>query len=274
MIDAAERAWIHERATILEQIPSYVEAVTGLEPVLFEEHLLFRAARHVVIVGFPLEEDYDEGRLDQVVRRAVQTFDAESLSLLAPTAPPCLVDAAREPPDRYFRLDLAGLEIPQKVRHMLHRASQELEVRRGERFGRDHKKLVRGFRRTHSLDDGSDLIFERLPDYAVGETVRIYEARDAKGRLVAFDLAELAARDKAFYAFNFRSTKHEVPGASDLLLHAMIADATEEGRRWIGLGLGISEGVTFFKTKWGGSPYLDHVGCHLADASSLTRGGA
>lgn len=271
MITADERTWIHERAIVLEQIPSYVEAVTGGEPCLFEEHLVFRMGEHLVVVGFPLEGAFDEARLDALVRCAARHFEPSGISLLAPVVPPCMVSGTQEEPDRYYRMAVQELAIPQKVRHMLHRAAQELEVTRGDRFRREHKKLVKGFRRTHALDDGTDLIFERLPDYAAGDTVRIYEARDKRGHLVAFDLAELAAKETAFYAFNFRSAKHAVPGASDLLLYALIEDAVEAGRAYVGLGLGTTEGVAFFKTKWGGVPHMDHVGSILPDASPLCR---
>lgn len=269
MISDEDRAWIHARASVLEQIPAYVEAVTGAEPHRLGQHVVFTLETHLVVVGFPLEGAFDATRLDRLVRDAVRRFEAASVSLLAPVVPPCMAGASQEAPDCYYRLGLEGLRIPQKVRHMLHRAAQELEIVRGDRFGREHKRLVKGFRRTHALDDGSDLIFERLPVYAAGETVRLLEARDRKGRLVAFDLAELAARDYAFYAFNFRSTRHDVPGASDLLLHALVEDARAAGCSYVGLGLGTSEGVAFFKRKWGGVPHLDHVGSTLVDARGL-----
>ena len=31
------------------------------------------------------------------------------------------------------------------------------------------------------------------------------------------------------------------------------------GKKYINLGLGINPGVTFFKTKWGGVPFLPHI---------------
>lgn len=190
MITAAERAWMNSRAYVLEQVPAYVEAVTGAEPHLYEGHLVLTSGSHLVVVGFPLEGDFDAARLDALVRKAARRFGAGSLSLLAPAIPACMAGAARE-------------------------------------------------------------------------------ARDRKGRLAAFDLAELAARDYVFYAFNFRSRTRAVPGASDLLLHALIEDAIRAGRAYAGLGLGTTAGVTYFKTKWGGTPHLDHVGCTLADATAL-----
>ena len=52
-----------------------------------------------------------------------------------------------------------------------------------------------------------------------------------------------------------------MPGASDLLLTHVIKQAKREGKQHLNLGLGINPGVTFFKTKWGGVPFLSHISC-------------
>ena len=113
----------------------------------------------------------------------------------------------------------------------------------------------------HHLDDATQSIFKGIPDYAKLSTARIFEARDGRGKLVAFDLAEFGPTDYAFYMFNICSKKHYVPGASDLLLAQVIDRAGRGGKRYVNLGLGINPGVTFFKTKWGGVPFLRHVSC-------------
>ena len=41
----------------------------------------------------------------------------------------------------------------------------------------------------------------------------------------------------------------------------VIDEAHRAGKRYLNLGLGINSGVTFFKTKWGGVPFLRHVAC-------------
>jgi len=61
--------------------------------------------------------------------------------------------------------------------------------------------------------------------------------------------------------FNFTSDARYVPGVSDLLLFEVIQQAKKEGKKYINLGLGINPGVTFFKKKWGGIPFLPHAFC-------------
>ena len=60
-----------------------------------------------------------------------------------------------------------------------------------------------------------------------------------------------------------RSSKRAAPGASDLLLHRIAEDARAEGKRFLNLGLGVNDGVRFFKEKWGGVPFARHVGAVL-----------
>jgi hypothetical protein len=37
--------------------------------------------------------------------------------------------------------------------------------------------------------------------------------------------------------------------------------AIAEGKKYINLGLGINQGVSFFKEKWGGAVFLPHAFC-------------
>jgi hypothetical protein len=61
-----------------------------------------------------------------------------------------------------------------------------------------------------------------------------------------------------------------VPGASDLLLSKIIEQAIVEEKRYLNLGLGINAGVTFFKTKWGGVPFLPHYTCRQERARTTS----
>ena len=47
-------------------------------------------------------------------------------------------------------------------------------------------------------------------------------------------------------------------GTGDALLHALAAGAAERGQRSLNLGLGIDEGIAFFKKKWGARVLMPH----------------
>jgi hypothetical protein len=160
----------------------------------------------------------------------------------------------------FYRLDLSTLRIPKKTRNMLKRARREVSVSIGE-FGREHKRLIKDFTKTHTLDQDMRFIFRHVGKYAESRQAVVFNARLPQGDLVAFDIADFGADEYAFYMFNFRSSNHPVPGASDLLLAYIAVKAKTEGKHYLNMGLGIDEGITFFKKKWGATRFQNHVAC-------------
>jgi len=260
MISNTERATILEHAYLPEHLPHYVTAISGTEPFLIDDFVVHLSGTQLVFVGYPLRGDFDDEKMLTALEDAKARFEPATVSIIAPTLLPAIQNCSPSPTDSYYRLDLSRLRIPKKTRNMLTRARREASVSIGE-YRREHKKLVKDFIRSRQLDDGSRFIFQRLQEYAQCEGALVFEARNPRGNLVAFDIADFAAREYAFYMFNFRSEKHAVPGASDLLLFHVIKRAQAEGKRYLNLGLGIGAGIAFFKKKWGGIPFLDYVSC-------------
>jgi hypothetical protein len=267
MLSEAELSFVHEHACVPEHLPAFVGAVAGAEPVLDRGYLAYEGGGRLVFVGYPLGRDFDGAEMNEALEAAVRRSGARIVSVAAPVVPASMADRARGPVDRYYRLDLTGFAPPPKIRNMVARAGRELRVTRGQRFGPEHEGLVEEFLESHDPDETTRFIFSRVSDYLRSGAARLYEARDGEGRLVATDVADFSAKAYAFYMFNFRAQARGVPGASDLLLARLVEEATAEGKRYFGLGLGIDAGVTFFKTKWGGVPYLPHHACLSEDAS-------
>jgi hypothetical protein len=145
---------------------------------------------------------------------------------------------------------------------MLSRAGRELSVEKNKDFDEEHRKIVDDFLKTHPVDEATRFIFERIGEYLSSSTTAwAFDARNNRGELVAFDVAEFKPRDYTIYMFNFSSDALYVPGASDLLLSAVIKQAKTDRKKYINLGLGINPGVTFFKKKWGGTPFLPYTFC-------------
>jgi hypothetical protein len=193
---------------------------------------------------------------------AVKRLKPESISLIAPSIPSSLNDCIHAPSDQYYRLDLSALSISQKLRNMLSRAGRELSVEKCRNFGKEHKKLIEAFLKTHPVDEATRFVVEKIGDYlSSSTTVWVFDARDNNGELVAFDVAEFKPKNYAIYMFNFSSETFYVPGASDLLLSEVVKQAKTERKKYINLGLGINPGVTFFKKKWGGVVFLPYASC-------------
>ena len=262
MISRTEREYIEEYAYLPEHIPQYVIAIAQTEPFLFGDFLTYAKKDRLIFVGYPLKETFEEKQMRSALEEGIKRFKPESVSLIAPSIPPYINDCIHPPSDHYYRLDLSALSISQKLRNMLSRAGRELSVERSRDFSKEHQKLIKDFLKSHPVDDATRSIFKKIGEYLSSSTTAwVFDARNKKGELVAFDIAEYKPRDYAIYMFNFSSETQYVPGTSDLLLLEVIKQAKTEKKKYINLGLGINPGVTFFKKKWGGVIFLPHTFC-------------
>lgn len=283
MINADERRYIAGRAYVPEHLPAYVTAMTGCQPHLTGDYVFYTCEDRLIFVGYPLGGQYDEAKwlaaLEAASVRSRTAGGTRLTSIIAPALPAALKASFTAPPDMYYRLDLDSLRPSKKVRNLLHRAERDLSVAAAAATGREHRKLVDEFLAVMPLQEDARFIFERLDRYAgsgLTRTLRthlglrqdrgpgaplVLEARNAAGQLVAFDIAAFSAGEVAFYLFNFRSRNLYVPGASDLLLAQLIAEAQARSLRYVNLGLGINQGVRHFKEKWGATPFLPHHSC-------------
>ena len=138
---------------------------------------------------------------------------------------------------------------------MIRRASEAVKITRERTIGPEHLGLIRAFYGSRQIDQGTQTIFQQIPFYLeASATALVFSARDREERLLAFDIADFWANHYAFYMFNFRSPLHPFPGASDLLLQEIIAEAKSQGKTRINLGLGDQCGGDFFQNQMGGSP--------------------
>jgi hypothetical protein len=262
MITGAQQDYIEDHAYVPEHIPHYVIAISQTEPFLFGDYLAYARKDRLIFVGYSLRELFDEKRMRNALEEAIKRFKPESVSLIAPSIPSSINDCIHPPSDHYYRLDLSALSISQKLRNMLSRAGRELSVKKSRDFGKEHQKLIETFLKTHPVDEATRFIFERIGDYlSSSTTVWVFDARNNKGELVAFDVAEFNPRNYTIYMFNFSSDTLYVPGASDFLLSEVIQQAKTEKKKYINLGLGINSGVTFFKKKWGGVVFISYALC-------------
>ncbi|MBM4274862.1 MAG: hypothetical protein FJ134_10460 [Deltaproteobacteria bacterium] len=264
MLEPEERDYVYRRACIPEQVPGYVAAVSGAEPFLRDDYLCYLAGEMLIFVGYPLEGPVAAEKLREHLQAAKERFKATGLTLIAPQAPPGFRPLGSTGPDHYFRLDLEKPALQGKLLYTLNRAARELRVEEGGELREEHISCVAEFLDSRKIGKDTRMIFSRIPEYiAAVSTSRVFTARDGAGRLSAFTVAEFGSRDYAFYMFNFRSPGNQVPGVSDLLLNELVAKARALGKHYVNLGLGINEGVAFFKRKWGAYPFLPYVECQL-----------
>ncbi|NWF93058.1 MAG: hypothetical protein HXY46_09075 [Syntrophaceae bacterium] len=262
MIKQIEMERIEQSAYLPEHIPQYVTAISRAEPFISGNFLTYVKKDHLIFIGYPLQEPFDEKRMKNELEDSISRFRPKTVSLTAPSIPFSHTDCIQFSSDYYYRLDLSTLSIPQKTRNMIKRAGRELSIEKSRSFDEEHRNMVENFMKLHPVDEGTQFIFRRIGEYLASSVdAWIFNARNSKGDLVAFDIAEFKPRDYGLYMFNFTSEPIYVPGASDLLLSEMIQEAKTKRKRYLNLGLGINSGITFFKKKWGGVPFLRYAYC-------------
>lgn len=257
MITESEARFVFDYACVPEHVSAYVTSVSGAEPFFSSGYLYYVKEDHLTFVGYPLGETPDTHRLQGAMDRAILGRKPAQVAVIADRTPSLSMRALRHEEDDYFRIALSDWKMPQKVRNMLHRAVHEVVVVEEKCLGEEHRALIASFLEEHRMSGPMRFLFEKIPDYVSSSpTAEVFSARDRDRRLVAFDVAELGARDYVFYMFNFRNPETHVPGVSDLLFHEIMKRASALGKRHINLGLGVNRGIRFFKEKWGGRPFL------------------
>jgi hypothetical protein len=255
MLNDQERSWVYDHAYLPEHLPDYVGAVSGAEPFLHHDYLCFLAQKHLIFNGYPLVPDADPAA--RIYDFICQRFQPTTVAIVASPIWLPAEQYEHQTADSYYRLDLPLTSIDAAVAYMVRRAQRELQVSRG-RFGKEHKKIIKAFVAEHRFNRRQKYLFKHIPQYLKSsDSAVLLEARK-QNKLVAFNIVDLGAVDYAFYLFSFRSGKIKVPGASDLLFHAMVNLARTEGKKAVNLGLGVNTGIRRFKEKWGGEPFLNY----------------
>ena len=267
-------------ALVPEQIPAYVRAVAGSELRFCKGFAVYLSNGSAVLAGYPVATGANlplltQGTLppDPALEGAIAEISRwpglAHIHVLAPARPeaaPVQHHEYTETRDSYLALDLpcfaAGENYsgvgPQKLRNMLRRASRDCAVG-VEPWGHEMQALVKDCVASRAFEAGTRHIFGRLARYATTGGVKIFTARSRHDKsLQGFCLGDFTPLATAFYMFAFRKPD-ATPGTADLLLHALLEEASTQGYERVNLGLSMNRGVGFFKEKWGARPFLPLV---------------
>ncbi len=263
MITPEEEGYILERAYVPEHIINLMVPISKGEPFLKEDHLGFVKDNWLIFVGYPLDKNVSQVRSERILKQAVDTFRPEYLWFIGPEILPSLLDSCRErETDQYYTLDIEQTKLKPSLQRVTDKASKELTVERSRSFSREHEALIAELLKREELPPRVKELYRAMPDYiARSSSACTLNARDKKGKLCAFFVVELGAKNFSTYVLGCHSKRHYVPHASDLLFLEMIKLTREHGKKIINLGLGVNEGIRRFKEKWGGVPFLTYEFC-------------
>jgi hypothetical protein len=263
MITPEEEAYVLERAYVPEHIVNLMAPISKGEPFFKEDHLGFVRDNWLILVGYPLDGNFSNERCERILKQTVETFRPEYLWFMGPEIPASLLDFCKErETDRYYKLDLEQTKLKPSLQRIADKASKELAVERAHSISKEHEALIGELLKREKLPPRIKELYRAMPDYvAHSSTASVLNARDKNGKLCAFYVVELGAKNFSTYVLGSHSKKHYLPHASDLLFLEMIKLTREYGKNIINLGLGVNEGIRRFKEKWGGIPFLKYEFC-------------
>jgi hypothetical protein len=263
MITPEDEAFILERAYVPEHILNLMVPISKGEPFLKEEHLIFVKDNWLILVGYPLEGNFSQERCKRILKKAVETFRPEYLWFIGTEIPSSFQEFCKErQTDQYYRFDLNQTTLKPSLQRVVEKASKELIVERGHSISKEHEGLISELLRREKLSPRLRELYRAMPDYvAHSSTSCVLNAWDKNGKLCAFFVVELGAKNFSTYVLGSHSKKHYVSHASDFLFLEMIKLTREHGKNTINLGLGVNEGIRRFKEKWGGIPFLNYEFC-------------
>ena len=252
MIRSDGFAQITAAATVPEQIVPYVKAVSDSRPLMARSCIAYQSGTELVLVGYPLGDPTDEKAMVEAVDEALLVPWLSRITVMGPALPPQAPAAISHSKDSYSFIQVPPPPPGQKLRNMLRRAGRELTVEKGRIWEAEHAGLVRKYLETRTYDPGTVHIFNNIPAYlTMSYGSLVFSARKRDGTLAAVAVGEFGTLETAFFMFCFRDQAVAPPGSTDLLLLALLDEAAERGHARMNLGLGINEGVRFFKRKWG-----------------------
>lgn len=260
MLNHRDREFLFENAYIPEHIDEYVCSISDVEPFLYNGYTYYLKDNHLIFIGYPLNRAFINKEGNEILRELILKHKAKSVATIGEVHFYLKGKILTESLDHYYRLDVSNLSISSKLKNSIKRAKRELIIDNSKIFTAEHRNIVDEYLLMKKFDEYTTFIFKMLPDYIEkSKSSLIINAKTMSGILAGFNIIDLGAKNYAFYMFNFISRKNYVPGISDLLMYEMIKISKEAGKKFINLGLGINEGVVFFKKKWGGEVFLNYV---------------
>jgi hypothetical protein len=244
-------------AVVPEQVIPYVRSVAESQPLMFGTCVGYESGGHLVLIGYPLHDPRDGEAMFQAVELALNIPGLLKITVIGPSRPSQAPERIRSSQDGYFVLPVPIPPPKAKLKNLLRRADRELTIEQGRAFDKDHRKLVDLYLSERALTSGTRRIFQQISGYLQASPGSLMvSARTAGGQLAAFAVGEYASLHTAFFMFCFRDPSLAPPGSADLVFSVLLEEAARRGQTRINLGLGVNEGIRFFKGKWGAQFFL------------------
>ncbi len=256
MLTSDEEAYILDQAYVPEHCIRLMTHVSGGEPFLIDDFFICRKENWVILIGYPLEDNFTPDQLETVFVKIKKKFRPEFVSLVAPQMPSSLAATRQETEsDAYFTLQAQKPVIRSPVKRNLRKARQNLRVEFSSGMQDAHGELMHEFVGRTPLSERVQRLLFKMPEFVAGSDMAlVLNTWDRANKLAAFYVVDLEAKRFSNYIMGCHSRKNYVRGASDLLLFELINLSLEYDKLYLHLGLGVNAGIRRFKAKWGAVP--------------------
>ena len=275
-LSSAELRAVLNGAVVPEHSAAFMAAVSGGEPFVESGFLFLSADDWLMAVGYPLGASADATPkdkatlevFDEALTKALRRSGARTCWVVAPELPERLQSSVVDS-DRFYLLD-ADAGVPSQLRGPVAKAATLLTVSEDRVFSPAHRRLWAEFLGRVTMRPNVRELYARTEAALaasrasaatgfISPDLRLLNALDADGNLAASLLIDYSPDAFCSYIIGAHSRRHYTPHATDLLFASLLERAKAEGKRYIHLGLGVNEGITRFKRKWGGRPALPYV---------------
>lgn len=250
----------------IERVPehslSLMTAMSRGRPLSIDDYQFFYGDGWLMAIAWPLRGAYDSGKFEAALEKAIDASDAGLCYAIGSSLPESLHDKIISR-DRYYVLGSAAT-LPSRLKNPLKKAAQVLEVSEGCEFTAQHRRLWNEFL---SFKGSGGQMSDRVMQLYLATSsalplcagkLRLLDARDRQGNLVASLLLDYAPAYFTSYILGAHSRRFMVPHAMDLLFWNMIQNARQAGKRYLHLGLGVNDGILRFKQKWGARSFYPY----------------
>lgn len=286
------QADILKRAIVPEHSIAFMQAMSGGTAFLEGNYLFIAGDDWLMAIGYPLlpesmqgsgyrhaeawEHDAKDSReFGAALSTVLEQTRAGTCWAIAPSLPDNLV-GHEESRDAFYTLD-ACAGIPQKLRGPVRAAQERLRITEHRDFTPEHRRLWAEFLGRVSMRPNVRELYARTEMVLAASRaslnesggigpgrerplldLRLLSAWDEEGRLTASLLLDFSPGSFCSYIIGAHSRAHYSPHATDLLFASMLEICRKEGKQYIHLGLGVNDGITRFKRKWGGRKSLPY----------------
>ena len=256
MLTSDEKAYILDQAYVPEHCIRLMTHVSGGEPFLIDDFFICRKENWVILIGYPLEDNFTPDKLEAVFSKVKKKFRPGLVSLVAPQMPSSLAATCRETQsDAYFTLETQKPVIRSPVKRNLRKARQNLRVEFSSGMQDAHGELMHEFVGRTPLSERVQRLLFKMPEFVAGSDMAlVLNTWDQANKLAAFYVVDFEAKRFSNYIMGCHSKENYVRGASDLLLFELINLSLEYDKLYLHLGLGVNAGIRRFKAKWGAVP--------------------